>query len=179
MWKCLRVKGKSTCKNAQGQTHMLHHNSVQSHIRLYELYVNITLTSYVGFQYWNDHSEENIQDLCTCCLLQPDTVWVNRGHSTTVLSNISSLTYFSQVLIQLPPDTNQGLTFPSCCNHAQGMASICTVGEILFCCQVRNVLERCPSIVPLTGDKHGKCRAQGQRLRVCSVLSLMSYLPCL
>lgn len=43
------------------------------------------------------------------------------------------------------------------------MASICTVGEVLFCCQVGNVLERCPSIVPLRGDKHRKCRAQGQR----------------
>lgn len=33
------------------------------------------------------------------------------------------------------------------------------VGEVSFCCQVGNVLERCPSIIALPGGKHRKSRA--------------------
>lgn len=72
--------------------------------------MNLIRTS---FQYWNDHSWGNMQDLCTCYLLYTDTVWINRGHSTVVLSNISFFTYFSEVLIQLPTDNNQESKFPA------------------------------------------------------------------
>ena len=115
-----------------------------------------------------------------CCLLQTGTVWVNRGYSTTVLSSTSFLTYFSEVLIQLPTYNYQGLTFPAVVTQrAWHHSAQFTAGEVSFCCQVGNVLETCPSIVPLPGDKHRKSRAQGQddqglQSTVTDILFIMS-----